>query len=210
LDGRGLDALFNNAGTGTIAPVEHLSPDDLRGTFEINLFGQIFMTQSFLPLVRKAKGRIVNTGSVGDHLTPPFGAGIASPKAALASMTMALRIELKAQGIHVILVEPGAINTPTVEKTLGGVEQTIAALPEDGRTLYGAAMRSLARTFVAHERSGSPPEVVAAVVERALNARSPKTRYAAGKNALKLTLLARFLPEALLDRAVMKTFGMPG
>ena len=208
LSGRGLDALFNNAGTGMTAPVEYLAPVELRRAFEINVFGQIAMTQAFLPLIRKAKGRIVNTGSVGDHLTPPFASGISAPKAALASLTMGLRLELRSQGIRVILVEPGSVNTPAVEKTLGEVETTIAALPEEGRTLYAGPLRKLAATFTAHETSGSSPDVVAEVVERALNARDPKVRYPAGKNALKLTLLARFLPEKLLDRAVLRTFGL--
>ncbi|HEX4505562.1 MAG TPA: SDR family NAD(P)-dependent oxidoreductase [Alphaproteobacteria bacterium] len=208
LGGRGLDALFNNAGMGMTAPVEYLSPEDLRRVFEINVFGQIAMTQAFLPLIRMAKGRIVNTGSVGDHLTPPFASAIAAPKAALASLTMGLRLELKSQGIRVILVEPGSINTPAVEKTLGEVETTIAALPADGQKLYAGPMRKLAAAFTAHETSGSPPDAVAEVVERALNARDPKVRYPAGKDAAKLTLLARFLPEKLLDRAVLKTFGL--
>ena len=208
LGGRGLDALFNNAGTGMTGPVEYISLEDLHRLFEVNVFGQIAMTQAFLPLIRKARGRIVNTGSVGDHLTPPFASGISAPKAALASMTMGLRLELRSQGIRVILVEPGSINTPAVEKTLGEVEATIAAWPEDGKALYAGPLRALAATFTAHETSGSPPDAVAQVVERALNARNPKVRYPAGKNAAKLTLLARFLPEKLLDRAVLKTFGL--
>jgi NAD(P)-dependent dehydrogenase (short-subunit alcohol dehydrogenase family) len=168
------------------------------------------MTQAFLPLIRKAKGRIVNTGSVGDHLTPPFASAISGPKAAFASMTMGLRLELKSQGIRVILVEPGAINTPAVQKTMGEVEATIAALPAEGRTLYAKPLRALAAAFTAHETSGSPPDIVAQVVERALNASNPKVRYPAGKDSAKLTLLARFLPEKLLDRAVLKTFGLSG
>jgi NAD(P)-dependent dehydrogenase (short-subunit alcohol dehydrogenase family) len=210
LGGRGLDALFNNAGMGMTVPIEYLSPDYLRLTFEVNVFGQIAMTQAFLPLIRKAKGRIVNTGSVGDHLTPPFASAVAAPKAAFASLTMGLRLELKSQGIRVILVEPGAINTPAVQKTMGEVEATIAALPAEGRTLYAKPMRTLATVFTAHETSGSAPDIVAQVVERALNARNPKVRYPAGKDAAKLTLLARFLPEKLLDRAVLKTFGLSG
>jgi NAD(P)-dependent dehydrogenase (short-subunit alcohol dehydrogenase family) len=193
---------------GVTAPVECLTPDDLRYVFEVNVFGQIAMTQAFLPLIRKARGRIVNTGSVGDHLTPPFGAAIAGPKAALASMTMALRLELRPQGIHVIIVEPGSIHTPAVDKTLGGVEKTIAAFPEEERRLYGTPMRTMARTFAAHENAGSPPEVVAEVVERALTDRSPKTRYPAGKDARKLIALARLLPEKWLDVALLRVFGL--
>lgn len=208
LSRRGLDALFNNAGVGQTSPVEHTPLDKLREIFEINLFGQIAVTQAFLPLVRMAKGRIINTGSVGDHLTPPFAGALASSKAAFASMSAALRLELRPQGIHVCVIEPGAINTPAVEKTLGGVEQTIAGLPPEGAVLYGEAMRRMARAFTRNERNGSAPDAVARVVEHALTARNPKTRYPAGKDSRKLALLARLLPEKLLDIATLKNFGV--
>jgi NAD(P)-dependent dehydrogenase (short-subunit alcohol dehydrogenase family) len=159
--------------------------------------------------VRKAKGRVINMGSVGDHLTPPFGGTIASPKAALASLSMALRLELRPQGIHVVIIEPGSINTPAVDKTLGGVEKAIADFPRDAASLYGEAMRRAAKTFIKNERAGSPPAVVAEVVERALTDRNPRTRYRAGKDSTTLTILAWLLPEKLLDVAILKTFGLP-
>jgi NAD(P)-dependent dehydrogenase (short-subunit alcohol dehydrogenase family) len=209
LDGRGLDALFNNAGIGATAPVEYMPLGQVREIFEVNLFGQIGVIQAFLPLLRKARGRIINSGSVGDHITPPFGGALAGSKAAFASFSAALRLELRPQGIAVCLMEPGAILTPAVEKTLGGVEKTISELPADGRALYGEGMRSLARAFTQKELEGSPPEAVAAVVERALTARHPSTRYPAGKESRKLALLARFLPEKVVDRAILKAFGLP-
>ena len=209
LKGRGLDGLFNNAGIGTISPVEHTSLDALRDIYEINVFGQIATIQAFLPLIRLARGRIINTGSVGDHLTPPFAGPLASSKAAFASMSAALRLELRSQGIHVCLIEPGSINTPAVEKTLGGVGKIISDLPPEARELYGEALRRMASSFARSERSGSSPDAVAEGVERALNDRKPRTRYPAGKDSAKLAILARLLPEKLLDLAVLKTFGLP-
>ena len=208
LAGQGLDGLFNNAGVGTISPVEYSPLDKLREIFEINLFGQIATTQAFLPLIRAAKGRIINTCSVGDHITPPFAGPLASSKAAFASMCAALRLELRSEGIAVCVIEPGAINTPAVQKTLGGVEDTIAGLPAEGAARYGAAMRRMAQVFTEHERAGSPPETVAKVVERALTDQHPQTRYLAGKDSIKLTMLARVLPEKLLDIAVLRNFGL--
>jgi NAD(P)-dependent dehydrogenase (short-subunit alcohol dehydrogenase family) len=209
LNGQGLDALFNNAGIGTTAPVECTSPALLREIFDVNLFGQIATIQVFLPLIRSATGRIINTGSVGDHLTPPFGGALASSKAAFASMSAALRLELRPQGIHVCLIEPGAINTPAVAKTLGGVDKQIAHLPPAAAALYAENMKRMATTFEATERAGSPPEDVAAVVERALNDRRPRTRYLVGKESRKLAALAWLLPERLLDLAILRTFGLP-
>ncbi len=208
LKGRGLDGLFNNAGIGSVSPVEHTPLDLLRHVYEVNLFGQIATIQAFLPLVRQAKGRIVNTCSVGDHLTPPFAGVLASSKAAFASMSSALRLELREQGIHVCVIEPGSINTPAVEKTLGGVEQTIAGLSPQARALYGEPLRRMASAFTRSEHAGSSPETVAVVVERALTERNPKTRYPVGKDSVKLAVLARILPEKLLDLAVLKAFGL--
>jgi NAD(P)-dependent dehydrogenase (short-subunit alcohol dehydrogenase family) len=210
LAGRGLDALFNNAGIGAISPVEFTPPAALREIYEVNVFGQIAVLHAFLPLLRLAKGRIINTGSVGDHLSPPFVGALCSSKAAFASISAALRLELRPQGIHVCVLEPGAINTPAVGKTLGKVERVVAALPPQGAALYGEPLRRLARTFAKNERAGSSPDAVAAVVERALTDRYPKTRYAAGKDSLKLAMLARWLPEKLLDLAILKKFGLPG
>jgi NAD(P)-dependent dehydrogenase (short-subunit alcohol dehydrogenase family) len=173
----------------------------------VNLFGQISVIQAFLPLLRRAKGRIVNMGSVGDHLSPPFAGVLASSKAAFASVSSSLRMELRAQGIYVIVVEPGSINTPAVEKTLGGVEKQIASLPPEGARLYAVGIRRMAAAFAKNEKAGSSPDVVAQVVEKALNAKKPRTRYPAGKDSIMLITLARLLPEKLLDLAIMKTFG---
>ena len=209
LGNNGLDGLFNNAGIGDVSPMEYASLESIRKVYEVNLFGQIRVIQEFLPLLRRAKGRIVNTGSVGDHLTPPFAGVLASSKAAFASVSSALRLELRAQGIHVIVVEPGSINTPAVGKTLGGVDRQISSLPPEGVSLYAAALRRMAAAFTKNEKAGSAPDVVAKIVERALEARNPKTRYAAGKDSLMLITLAKLLPEKLLDLAVLKAFGLP-
>ena len=76
------------------------------------------------------------------------------------------------------------------------------------RELYGLELRRMANNFAKNEHGGSSPDAVARVVERALNDRNPRTRYPASKDSLKLTILARLLPEKLLDFAVLKTFGL--
>ncbi|WP_165419818.1 hypothetical protein [Edaphobacter modestus] len=69
-------------------------------------------------------------------------------------------------------------------------------------------MRRMVQIFTKHERAGSPPETLAEVVERALTDKHPQTRYLAGKDSIKLTMLARVLPEKLLDIAVLQNFGL--
>jgi NAD(P)-dependent dehydrogenase (short-subunit alcohol dehydrogenase family) len=204
----GLDGLVNNAGVGLTVPVEYVALDDLRREFEVNVFGQIAVTQAFLPLLRKARGRIVNTGSVGSHITMPFGSLICATKAAFSSLSDALRLELHPFGIHVAMVEPGSINTPAVEKTLGDVEDVIRKLPVEGAARYGRMLREFTRRAYERERHGSPPEVVAHAIHHALTAKRPRTRYPVGESAWMLVTIPRLLSDRLLDRIRFRLFGM--
>jgi NAD(P)-dependent dehydrogenase (short-subunit alcohol dehydrogenase family) len=205
----GLDGLVNNAGIGTTAPVEFLSDEDLRQHFEVNVFGQIAVTQAFLPLIHRAVGRIVNIGSVGSHVTMPFGGALCASKSALQSLTDALRLELRPFGIHVCLVEPGAIATPGVDKTLGDIEGVIRSLPEDGAVRYADQLRAFARIGHLRESGGSPPKIVAAAVRHALTDRHPHVRYPVGKHAKTLEALARTVPDEFLDQLRLRMFGFP-
>jgi NAD(P)-dependent dehydrogenase (short-subunit alcohol dehydrogenase family) len=209
LAGRGLDGLVNNAGIAIPAPVEHVAADVLRRQFDVNVFGQIAVTQAFLPLIRRARGRIVNMGSVGAHITVPFGGALCATKSAFKSLTDALRLELHPFGIHVALVEPGAIHTPAVDKTLGDVDGLIRALPPEGAARYGDKLREFTRRAHAREINGSPPEVVAAAVFHALTARRPRVGYSVGRDARLLVTLPRLLPDRMLDGVRLRLFGMP-
>jgi NAD(P)-dependent dehydrogenase (short-subunit alcohol dehydrogenase family) len=209
LEERGLDGLVNNAGIGITAPVEYISADALRRQFDVNVFGQIAVTQAFLPLVRRARGRIVNMGSVGSELAIPFGGALCASKSALKSLNDALRLELRSFGIQVVLVEPGAIHTPAVDKTLGDIEEVIRALPPEGVARYGDMLRTFGERAYAREISGSPPEVVARAVHDALTARRPRTRYVVGADAKTMVTLPRIVPERLLDLLRLRHLGLP-
>ncbi len=209
LSGAGLDGLVNNAGIGNTAPVEFVTDEDLRHHFEVNVFGQVAVTQAFLPLIHRAVGRIVNIGSVGSHVTMPFGGALCASKSALQSLTDALRLELRPFGIHVCLVEPGAISTPGVDKALGDIEAVIRSLPEDGAVRYGDQLRAFARIGYEHESHGSSPDVVAAAVRHALTARNPHVRYPVGKHARTLEAVARVVPDEFLDQLRLRLFGFP-
>jgi NAD(P)-dependent dehydrogenase (short-subunit alcohol dehydrogenase family) len=103
--GRGLDGLVNVAGIGMTRPVEYVSESDLRQMFEVNLFGQVFVTQAFLPLIHKAHGRIVNISSVGAHIAIPFGGLLNATKGAFGLLSDALRVELHPFGVRVSVVD---------------------------------------------------------------------------------------------------------
>ena len=209
LDGGPLAGVVNVAGVGMAGPIEYVTPAALRGLFEVDVFGQVAVIQAFLPLIRQARGRIVNISSVGAHIAMPFGGVLGAAKSALGILSDALRLELRPFGIRVCTIEPGAIDTPAVEKTLGDVEGRIAQLPPEGAKRYGAMWRAFTRKAYAMERDGSPPEVVAQVVLQALTTRSPRARYVVGKHARVLTTLARVLPDRELDAVRSRLFSLP-
>jgi NAD(P)-dependent dehydrogenase (short-subunit alcohol dehydrogenase family) len=209
LDGQGLDGLVNNAGIGISGPMEYVSMNDVRHHFDVDVFGPIAVTQAFLPQLRLAGGRVVNIGSVGGHIAIPFGGVLSACKSALGALSDAWRLELHPFGIHVVVVEPGAIYTPAVEKTLGDVEGVVRTLPPEGVARYERLLRSFNRVAYERERNGSPPEVVAEVVHRALVQRRPRIRYRVGKDARLLTMLARLLPDRALDLVRMRVFTLP-
>jgi NAD(P)-dependent dehydrogenase (short-subunit alcohol dehydrogenase family) len=207
--GRGLDGLVNAAGVGMVRPVEYVPAGDLQEIFNINVFGQIAVTQAFLPLLRKAHGRIVNISSVGAHIAIPFGSLINASKSAFGTFSDTLRLELHPFGLRVCVVEPGAIKTPAVEKTLGNVEAVVRNLPTSGAAQYGEMLKRFARRAYAREMNGSPPEVVAQAVHHALTARRPRTRYRVGKHASLLATLSTVLPDRLRDAILFRIVGLP-
>lgn len=207
--GIGLAGLVNNAGVGVPGPIELIATDDLRRQFEINVFGQVRVTQAFLPLIRLARGRIINIGSVGGQLTIPFGGALCSSKYALEAINDALRMELHPWGIHVVLVAPAGISTPAVDRLLQDGEAAVGRFSLEGRRRYEQSFRTFLNTAVAREKKGSQPEVVARAVLTALTARRPRTRYPVGADATALTWLPRLLPTRWLDRVRFRLFGLP-
>ena len=205
----GLAGLVNNAGVGMTEPLELVDRDELRRQFEVNVFGQLAITQAFLPLIRTAESRIVNIGSVGGWITMPFGGPLCASKHALRSLNDALRMELYPWGIHVSLIEPGAITTRAVDKLEAGVEVAIREFPALGKARYAEAFKTMTACAVDHERAGSPPEVVAQAVLRALTTQRPKTRYPVGNGSRLQSTLAKALPDRLLDQARFRAFGLP-
>ena len=207
--GLSLYALVNNAGIGVSAPLEFQPLDDIRRSFEVNVLGQIAVTQAFLPLLRETRGRIVNICSIGDRIAIPFGGTLNGSKSAFAMMSESLRLELRPWGMYVVIIDPGAITTPAVDKTLGDPEGMLRRMSPDAERLYGKLFRGFIERAGARERNGSPPDVVADAVLSALRDAHPHRRYVVGKGARVLATLPKILPAPLLDRVRMKIFGMP-
>lgn len=196
----GLAGLVNNAGIAAAAPIEFLPIAELRRVLEVNLIGQVAVTQAFLPLLRIAEGRVVNMGSIGGRVALPLMGPYAASKFALEGVSDSLRRELYGQGVDVVVIEPGGIKTPIWEKGVATAEQLVDAMPPEGERLYGgliASMREQTRR-IAEER-GLPPSDVASVVGTALTAARPRTRYVVGRDAKLRAAVAKRLPDRLFD-----------
>jgi NAD(P)-dependent dehydrogenase (short-subunit alcohol dehydrogenase family) len=194
-----LDGLVNNAGIAVSMPIEFLPLEELRRQLEVNVIGQVAVTQAFLPHLRRARGRIVNVGSIAGRSALPFLGAYAASKHALEALTDALRIELRPFGIEVAIVEPGSIATPIWRKGGETFQRLLAGLPADVLTLYGERMAAFREAAAAAGRRGEPADEVAKVVEHALTAARPKTRYLVGRDARRRSRLER-LPDRLRDR----------
>jgi NAD(P)-dependent dehydrogenase (short-subunit alcohol dehydrogenase family) len=205
--GQGLDGLVNVAGIGLVRPLEYASMEDTRKIFEINFFGQLAVIQAFSRFLRKQRGRIVNITTVGVNLAIPFGGLLNASKSAFAKVSDTLRLEMHPFGVRVIAIEPGSINTPAVDKTLGDLEQVIANLPAEAQQQYGDTIRKMARRGYKMEKNGSSPVVVAEAVHHALTSSRPRIRYRVGKHARLLSTLPRILPESVMDALLRKTLG---
>jgi NAD(P)-dependent dehydrogenase (short-subunit alcohol dehydrogenase family) len=148
----------NNAGVGVTAPIELVPLEELRRQFDINVFGQVAVIQAFLPLIRAARGRIITVGSVGGKITIPFGGPLCSSKYAIESINDALRMELRPWGIHVVLVAPGSIHTPAVEKLVVDSEAMVNTFSPEGSARYAAAYRAFVQAFLELEEEGWVPK----------------------------------------------------
>lgn len=205
---QGLDGLVNNAGIAVAGPLELLPIEELRRQLEINVIGQIAVTQAFLPAIRRARGRIVNIGSIGGKFSTPFVGPYGASKFAMEALTDALRIELRPWGIGVSIVEPGSIATPIWEKSTAEADRMEAALDARGRELYGQQIDAL-RAFAAGAADrGIPPLKVAEAVAHALRAKRPKTRYLVGTDARMQSMIAA-VPDGIRDRLIEQQLKLP-
>lgn len=206
-DHSGLDGLVNNAGIAVNGPMEFLSLQDLRDQFEVNFFGQIAVSQAALPLLRNNKGRIVNISSISGRVAMPFFGPYASSKFALEAFSDSLRLELRPWGIHVALVEPGAVETPIWDKSLQAADKRIERLPRAAHVLYGQDIRRIREKTAATGNHGVPAQQVAKAVFHALTARRPRIRYPVGRGIRAAIILIRLAPDRWRDWLVARLTG---
>lgn len=205
---QGLHGLVNNAGIAIAGPLEHLPMADLRRQLEVNVLGQVALTQAVLPLLRQAKhplrgaGRVVNISSISGKVASPMVGPYAMSKFALEAFTDALRRELMRWNIEVVAIEPGNIQTPIWEKTLDWASHMRAKLSSVALEQYGPEIDTASRYAAQAVGKGLPATEVAKVIEAALSRKTPRTRYVVGRDAQMGAFLARLLPDRWIDRWV--------
>jgi NAD(P)-dependent dehydrogenase (short-subunit alcohol dehydrogenase family) len=205
----GLSGLVNNAGFALAGPLELLSMTDLRKQLEVNVIGQVAVSQVFLPLLRQARGRIVNMSSIAGRAATPFLGAYSSSKFALESLSDALRCEVRPWGVSVSLVEPGAVQTEIWERSRTHAEATLSRTCPDQLALYKIQLEKLRELTVKVQRRGIPAIAVAKVVAQALTATRPKTRYLVGYDAKFRAFLKFWLSDRMQDAMLEWFLGLP-
>jgi NAD(P)-dependent dehydrogenase (short-subunit alcohol dehydrogenase family) len=202
-----LAGLVNNAGIVAAGPLEFLPLEAFRRQLEVNVTGQLAVTQAFLPQLRQARGRVVMMSSISGVVAAPLLGPYAASKFALEALADSLRAELAPWGLEVALVEPGVIATPIWDKSEKSAQAMAEELPEEALALYRPLIDGMRRYVGNAVGSATPPEAVARAVRHALLARRPRTRYLVGRDARLNAWAARLAPDRVRDWAVMRALG---
>lgn len=198
-----LDVVVNNAGFGYGGAVEETSLAEARETFETNFFGVLRVCRAVLPLMRaQGAGLIVNVSSIGGLMGMPFQGMYCASKYALEGLTESLRMEVRAFGIDVVLLEPGDIRTDFTARRRITAEAAVSPV-------YQAQFHRTLAKIEADERGGADPEVAARTLARILANRHPRARYVTGPAYQKLAVFARrVLPATLFEWLLRQNFAI--
>jgi NAD(P)-dependent dehydrogenase (short-subunit alcohol dehydrogenase family) len=200
--------LVNNAGYGQGGPIEEVPLDAMRRQFETNVFGLARLTQLVLPGMRRQRwGKVVNLSSMGGRLTLPGGGVYHATKHAVEALSDALRFEVKGFGVDVVVIEPGVIKTRFGDVNVDSID---LGDPDGPYADFNAGVaRVVAGAYSPKARGMGTSEGVAAVVERALSARRPKTRYVYPAMGRALITARRLLPDRAFDLLLRTRYPVP-
>ena len=201
---RGLRAVVNNAGIAVNAPVEVLPMADWRRQFEVNLFGHIAVTQALLPALLASRGTVVNISSAGGRVAMATYGAYAGAKFALEAVSDALRREVAGLGVHVVVVEPGAVITEMAGRGIATADRLAAAMTPDQHGRYDDLMGAVTAQARGFTKDGVSAEHAARVIADAATAPAPHTRYTVGRDAAVIVGLARVFPDRFLDRLLRR------
>lgn len=199
-----LDVVLNNSGAGSGGAVEETTLAEAQAVMDLNFFGVVRVCQAALPVMRtQGAGLIINMSSVGGLMGLPYQALYSASKYALEGFSESLRMEVAEFGIHVVLVEPGDVNTAFTSNRLH------AAAASDPGSPYARQYGRVMAQVEADERAGVAPERVARTVLRVVASRNPRTRYVVGPFSQCLAAWIKpFLPASLAERLLMAHYGL--
>src|SRR5476651_1389720 len=198
-----LDVLINNAGYGAMGPLLDGGVEAMRRQFETNVFSIVGVTRAMLPVLRRSRGLVVNIGSVSGVLVTPFAGAYCASKAAVHALSDALRMELAPFGIRVMEVQPGAIDTSFAKNAGHEAEQLIGE-----QSPWWPLREGIRARANASQNNPTPAASVAADLLKAVQQARPPRLLRLGNGSRALPLMAWLLPKGLLEKVLMKRFGL--
>ncbi len=205
-----LAAVVNNAAVVVKGPMEAIPPTELRRQLEVNVVGQLAVTQAALPRLRRSHGRVVFISSLNGRVSFPLLGAYCASKFALEAAADALRMELKSWDIPVVIIEPAQTKTDMWRAAQTRLDEMSPEVSEETRQLYQKHLQGLAKVIARSQKMAVPPTRVAELVEKALTARRPRARYVVGLGPkLQLAFVTK-LPTAVRDRLLRAISSQPG
>ena len=199
--------LVNNAGIVAPGPIEALKLEALREQLEVNVISVVGVTQAFLPLLKKSKGRIVMISSISGLVSTPFLGAYSASKFALEAISDSLRLELAPFGVKVLIIQPGPITTPIWEKNFAKEQKMLSDLPADVLRSYEKSLAKFTKTTKSEVKKAIPAQAVAIAAVSCLNDRNPPLRQIIAAPAVKLAIrIAKCLPVSLMDKQLTKAY----
>ncbi|WP_339486227.1 SDR family oxidoreductase [Pseudomonas sp. EL_65y_Pfl2_R95] len=199
----GLDVLINNAGYGAMGPLLDGGAEAMRQQFETNVFSVVSVTRALFPLLRRNKGLVINIGSVSAVLVTPFAGTYCASKAAVHALTDALRMELAPFSIDVMEVQPGAIASSFGANASHQAEQLI-----NEQSPWWPLREGIRARANASQDNPTPATFFARNLMAAVQSAKRPRLLRLGNGSHILPLLANLLPKALLEKGLIKRFGL--
>ena len=199
-----IDILLNNAGYSSVCPLSEIPLKELRLQFETNVFSAVNLIQHVVPhMVEKKSGKIVTIGSVSGILTTPFAGAYCSSKAAIHSLSEALRMELTPFNIKVIIVQPGAIRSNLGETSKFSVSRNI-----NSKSMYAQILDSINERADYSQQNPTATRTFAKQLIAELLKENPKKIIRLGESSFILPFFKRWIPDSVLDKTMSKNFGL--
>ena len=189
--------------------IERLGMREPDANLEVNVVGQVAVTQAFLPMVRKGNGTVVFIASIGGRIASPFLSPYAASKFAIEAVGESLRRELKPWDIDVVVIEPGSIATEIWDKAAETADDRIGQMSPSARRLYGKQMTRYGEVIQETASRGIPPSKVAKVIHKAIRLDRPKHRYLVGTDAKISARLNGMLSDRTFDRMLHRQLKLP-